>query len=56
MVYDSRGNTPVHMDKALTNISVGWPNGDFVGSRMLPQVNVMKQSTPRIKTLMFMSV
>jgi len=44
MVYDSRGNTPVHMDRALTNISVGWPTGDFVGARMLPAVNVAKQS------------
>jgi hypothetical protein len=34
------------MDRLLTQISVGWPNGDFVGAQMLPAVNVAKQSDP----------
>jgi hypothetical protein len=34
------------MDRLLTNISVGFPNNDFVGSQMLPNVMVAKQSDP----------
>lgn len=43
-VYDSRGTTPLHMDVLLTNISVAWPQGDFLGSIFMPPVNVRKQS------------
>lgn len=43
-VYDPRGTTPVHMDQVLTNISVGWPQGDFLGAAFLPPVNVRKQA------------
>lgn len=43
-VYDPRGNDPVHKDQMLTQISVGWPNNEFVGPMMLPQVGVRKQS------------
>jgi hypothetical protein len=43
-VYDTRGTTPVHMDRILTNISVAYPNGPFLGSVFFPSVNVRKQS------------
>jgi hypothetical protein len=43
-VYDTRGTAPVHTDQVLTNISVGWPNGEFVGNWLFPQVPVKKQS------------
>jgi len=43
-VYDSRGTTPVHMDRILTNISVAYPNGPFLGSAFFPAVSVRKQS------------
>ena len=43
-VYDPRGTTPVHMDKLLTNISVGWPQGEFLAAAFLPPVPVRKQS------------
>lgn len=43
-VYDPRGGSPVHIDKALTNISVGFPNNDFVGEALAPSLPVRKQS------------
>lgn len=44
MVWDSAGGGGVHVDVALTNISIAWPNNEFVGNRLLPQVLVNKQS------------
>jgi hypothetical protein len=43
-VYDPRGGSPVHIDKALTQISVGFPNNEFVGEMLTPSVSVAKQS------------
>jgi hypothetical protein len=43
-VYDPRGGGNVHIDVALTNVSVGFPNNAFVGERLFPTVNVQKQS------------
>jgi hypothetical protein len=43
-VWDPRGGGNVHIDVALTNISVGFPNNEFVGERLFPRVNVQKQS------------
>jgi hypothetical protein len=43
-VYDPRGGGNIHIDVALTNISVGFPNNEFVGNRLFPQVTVQKQS------------
>lgn len=43
-VYDPRGGGSVHIDVLLTNISVGFPNNDFVGEALFPSVPVAKQS------------
>jgi hypothetical protein len=43
-VYDPRGSTPVHMDRVLTQMSLGWPNGEFVGPAFFPALPVRKQS------------
>ncbi len=43
-VYDPRGGSPLHMDAILTQISVGWPNGEFLGPVFFPSVGVKKQS------------
>lgn len=43
-VYASSGAGSVHIDKALTQISVGWPNEALAGSVLFPAVNVAKQS------------
>jgi hypothetical protein len=43
-VYDPRGGGNVHIDVALTEISVGFPNNAFVGNRLFPAVTVQKQS------------
>jgi hypothetical protein len=43
-VYDPRGGGNTHIDKVLTNISVGFPNEDFVGEVLAPSVPVRKQS------------
>jgi hypothetical protein len=43
-VYDPRGGGNVHIDQVLTDISVAWPNNDFVGDRLFPVVTVRKQS------------
>lgn len=44
MVWDAAGSGGVHVDIALTNISIAWPNNELVGNRLFPQVNVLKQS------------
>lgn len=43
-VYNPSGSGNVHIDKALTNISVGWPNGALAGNALFPTVTVAKQS------------
>jgi len=43
-VYDVIGGGVNHIDVALTNISVGWPNNGFVGAVLYPTVGVKKQS------------
>lgn len=43
-VYDSRGAGDIHVDQVLTNISVGYPNEEFVGHVLAPEVRVRKQS------------
>lgn len=43
-VYNPNGGGNVHIDKLLTNISVGWPNNGFVGEQLFPTVPVNKQS------------
>jgi hypothetical protein len=43
-VYNPNGGGNVHIDKVLTNISVGWPNNGFVGEALFPAVPVNKQS------------
>jgi hypothetical protein len=43
-VYNPNGGGNVHIDKILTNISVGWPNNGFVGEQLFPTVQVNKQS------------
>jgi hypothetical protein len=44
MVYDPRGGGNIHIDVALTNVSVGYTNNAFVGERLFPSVPVVKQS------------
>lgn len=44
MVYDPLGGGNVHIDKVLTNISLGYPNNGLVGSALYPEVRVRKQS------------
>jgi hypothetical protein len=43
-VWNPSGGGNVHIDKVLTNISVGWPNGGLVGGVLFPVVSVRKQS------------
>jgi hypothetical protein len=43
-VYDPRGAGNIHVDVALTNVSVGYPNNNLVGDNLVPRVNVQKQS------------
>lgn len=43
-VYDPRGGGNVHIDVALSNISLGFPNNGFVGPVLFPTVRVKKQS------------
>ena len=43
-VYDPRGGGNVHIDKVLTNMSMGYQNLDFVGQTLTPVVPVTKQS------------
>src|SRR6478735_6078482 len=44
MVYSPSGSGNVHVDKVLSQISVGWPNEGLVGERLFPSVKVAKQS------------
>jgi hypothetical protein len=39
-IYDPAGNNNVHVDQVLSNISVGWPNGELIGDQLLPSVPV----------------
>jgi len=43
-VYDPRGGGNVHIDRVLTNISLGYPNNGMVGDVLFPAVRVRKQS------------
>lgn len=43
-VYSPSGSGSIHIDIALTNISVGYPNAGIVGPELFPQVSVGKQS------------
>jgi hypothetical protein len=44
-VYNATGAGNVHIDRILTQISVGWPNGEhFVSEALFPVVTVNKQS------------
>jgi hypothetical protein len=43
-VYNPNGGGNVHIDKILTQISIGWPNNGFVGEALFPSVGVAKQS------------
>ncbi len=43
-VYDTAGGGNTHIDKLLTNVSVGYQNEDFVGEMLFPSVGVNKQS------------
>jgi len=43
-VYNPAGAGLVHVDKILTQISIGWPNAGLVGENLFPTVPVAKQS------------
>jgi hypothetical protein len=43
-VYNVTGSGNVHIDQALTNISVGWPTVGLAGAALFPAVSVRKQS------------
>src|SRR5437773_7566339 len=44
-VYNPSGGGNVHIDRALTQISVGWPNSEnLAGAALFPSVGVMKQT------------
>lgn len=43
-VYNVTGSGNVHIDQALTNISVGWPTEGLAGAALFPSVTVRKQS------------
>lgn len=43
-VYDPRGGGNVHIDRVLSNVSVGYPNNGFVAEEFILRVNVQKQS------------
>jgi hypothetical protein len=43
-VWNPNGAGNVHIDKILTQISVGWPQGEFAGEQLFPAVQVNKQS------------
>lgn len=44
MVYNPSGGQNVHTDIVLTNLSVAYPNNEFVGPQLFPVVPVAKQS------------
>lgn len=43
-VYDPQGGGNVHIDRILTNISLGYENGALVGDALFNEVRVRKQS------------
>lgn len=43
-VYNPTGSANVHIDEALTQISVGWPTQGLAGAALFPSVTVRKQS------------
>jgi hypothetical protein len=43
-IYNPTGSGQVHIDKVLTNISIGWVNEGLVGPALFPAVQVQKQS------------
>lgn len=43
-VYDPRGGGTTHIDVVLSQISMGYPNEEFVGDVLFPTVRVRKQS------------
>jgi hypothetical protein len=43
-VYDPRGAAPLHYDRALTQISIAFPNNGFAGAVLFPTVTVTRQS------------
>ena len=43
-VYNPTGSGSVHIDRILTEISLGWPNNGLVGEQLFPAVTVKKQS------------
>lgn len=43
-IYNSNGSGNIHVDKVLTNISLAYPNNEFVGNALFPTVNVKKQT------------
>lgn len=43
-IHNSNGSGNVHVDKVLTNISLAYPNNEFVGNKLFPVVPVRKQT------------
>src|ERR1700742_3438614 len=43
-VWNPNGGGNVHIDKVLTQISIGWGSPEFVGEALFPTVQVNKQS------------
>lgn len=43
-VYSPTGSGNVHIDVAMTNISLGWGNNGLIGDQLFPAVGVRKQS------------
>jgi len=43
-IYDPTGSNNIHIDRALTNISVGWSNVGLVAEQLFPSVPVLKQA------------
>src|SRR5882757_6510929 len=43
-VYNPTGSGSVHIDRALTQISIAWPTGSLAGAALFPSVTVQKQS------------
>ena len=43
-IYNSNGSNNVKQDNVLTNLSLAYPNNEFVGNRLFPVVTVRKQT------------
>ncbi len=43
-MYNPNGSGNIHIDQVLTNISLAFPNNEFVGDKLFPTVQVKKQS------------